>query len=211
MKSIKSWQAVLTAGLVNSTLLTPDEEKKLVLLIEESLQPCIYEFYRGDSFQALHPTPLEALKTALLCRTAAISINQENKEHQFDVRLSIGIAPIQEAVTSIQTSKELPFIMSGKNFDKMALTENFLSMITSNDLATAGLEAIAFHADQTLKEMTGRQAGVIFELLQGKTQQEVAESLGKSKSTIHQHVSAGKYHVLETLIKQYQQIIHLIV
>jgi hypothetical protein len=56
--------------------------------------------------------------------------------------------------------------------------------------------------------MTGKQAIVIFELLQGQTQQQVAVKFKKSKSTINQHVNAGNWPAVEKLLQQYYNIIN---
>ncbi len=45
-------QAVITGDIVNSTLLDPQQEKKLIKKLSEILEPHKYEFFRGDSFQA---------------------------------------------------------------------------------------------------------------------------------------------------------------
>ena len=58
--------------------------------------------------------------------------------------------------------------------------------------------------------MTGKQAEVIFELLKEQTQQDVAGLLKKSKSTIHQHVTAGRWNEIEKLLKQFENIINQI-
>jgi transposase len=58
--------------------------------------------------------------------------------------------------------------------------------------------------------MTAKQAEVIFELLKGDTQQQVAEKLNKSKSTISQHVTAGRWDEIERILKNYKKLIELL-
>ncbi len=69
-------QAVLTGDIVNSTKLSKARELKLTscltgLFIEFDSK---LEFYRGDSFQAYVKNPANALRLALLSRTAAIKL-----------------------------------------------------------------------------------------------------------------------------------------
>ena len=59
--------------------------------------------------------------------------------------------------------------------------------------------------------MTPKQAAVIIELLNGEAQQKVATELNKSKSTISQLVSAGRWPEIEKLLQQYDDIINLLV
>lgn len=56
--------------------------------------------------------------------------------------------------------------------------------------------------------MTAKQAEVIIELLKGKTQQEVAVQLNKSKSTVHQHVTAGRWPEIENPLQQFENIVN---
>jgi transcriptional regulator with XRE-family HTH domain len=58
--------------------------------------------------------------------------------------------------------------------------------------------------------MTSKQAAVIFELLKGESQQQVAAKMKKSKSTINQRVSAGRWPEIEKLLQQYENIINQI-
>jgi hypothetical protein len=56
--------------------------------------------------------------------------------------------------------------------------------------------------------MTGKQAEVIFQLLKGEMQQVVAKKLKKTKSTIHQRVTSGRWPEIEKLLQQYENIIN---
>jgi transcriptional regulator with XRE-family HTH domain len=55
--------------------------------------------------------------------------------------------------------------------------------------------------------MTAKQARVIQELLQGTTQQQLAVTLNKSKSTISQLANTGRWAEIEKLLLQYEQLI----
>lgn len=201
-------QAVLTGDIVNSTRLKKATEKKLLKILETALASYKFEFYRGDSFQVYVKKPIEALKTALLCRTAAISVSKNEEINLSDVRISIGIGAVTMQVKTLGAAKGEAFILSGRAFDELAGTDTRLTIATGNSLANAGLQIIADYLNAILKVMTGKQAEVIFELLKNQTQQEVAELLKKSKSTVHQHVIAGRWNEIEKLLQQYENIIN---
>ena len=201
-------RAVLTGDIVNSTRLKKVTEKKLLKILKAALAKYQFEFYRGDSFQVYVKNPIEALQTALLCRTAAISVSKNETINLSDVRISIGIGTVTMQVKTLGTAKGEAFILSGRAFDEMTGTDTRLVIATANSLANAGLQIIADYLNAILKVMTGKQAEVIFELLQGKTQQQVAELLKKSKSTVHQHVTAGRWTEIEKLLQQYENIIN---
>ena len=198
-------QAVLTGDIVNSTRLGPAAEKKLLKVLHQVLSAHRYEFYRGDSFQAYLKNAEDALTVALLCRAAAISITAEAPA---DVRISIGMGKTKTPGHPLGTARGEAFVLSGRAFDELAKQDTRLAIASTNALANAGLQVIAAYGNAIFKEMTGKQALVVFALLQGATQQEAAAQLKKSKSTIHQHVSAGRWPEIETLVQQYKNIVN---
>jgi hypothetical protein len=201
-------RAVLTGDIVNSTRLKKITEKKLLKILTAALAAHQFEFYRGDSFQVYVKNPAEALTTALICRTAAISLSKSETINESDIRISIGIAAVTTPVKKLGTSKGEAFILSGRAFDEMTGAGTRLIMTSGNSLANVGLEIISDYLNAIFKAMTGKQAEVIFELLKGKAQQEVAGLLKKSKSTVHQHVTAGRWAEIEKLLQQYENIIN---
>lgn len=203
--SIKS---VITADIVNSTKLAAGKEKKLLKTLAQALAVYKVEFYRGDSFQIYQPNAAQALKTALLCRTAAISISQDASTDTSDVRASIGIGRTSKIVRKLATAKGEAFILSGRAFDEMIKKDTRLAISTSNSLANEGLGVIADYVNAIFKEMTGKQAAVLFELLKGQTQQVVASKLKRSKSTINQHVNSGRWAEIERLLQQFNNIVN---
>ena len=110
----------------------------------------------------------------------------------------------------LSTAKGEAFILSGRAFDEMAQTNKRLVIATENTLANEGLQVIAAYLDAIFTGMTGKQAMVIFELLKGETQQAAAAKLMKSKSTIHQHVNAGRWPEIEELLLRYNNIVNLL-
>jgi hypothetical protein len=201
-------QAVLTGDIVNSTRLAPAAEKKLMRVLQQVLLPHTFEFYRGDSFQAYLQDAGAALQTALLCRTAAISIIPDKAGFSSDVRVSIGIGKTKTPVKKPGAAKGEAFVLSGRAFDEITKKNTRLVITTANDLANEGLQVMADYINAIFNVMTGKQAVVIFELLKGQTQQVVAAKLKKSKSTISQHVSAGRWPEIEKLMQQYKNIIN---
>ena len=144
----------------------------------------------------------------MLCRTAAIGILQEKSFFSSDVRISIGIAKTKAPVKTLGSARGEAFILSGRAFDEIVKEDTRLAIATTNKLANEGLQVLADYTNAIFKNMTGKQAIVIFELLKGQTQQQVAAKLKKSKSTINQHVNAGKWPEVEKLLQQYKNIIN---
>lgn len=201
-------RAVLTGDIVNSTRIGKANERKLLKSLQQVLAAHLFEFYRGDSLQVYIKEPRQALQMALLCRTAGMSITQDKIVVPSDVRVSIGIGQVNTSVKSLGNAKGEAFVLSGRAFDEELNTDTRLVISTANPMANAGLQVIADYINAIFKVMTSKQAVVIFELLKGETQQQVAGKLKKSKSTINQRVSAGRWPEIEKLLKQYENIIN---
>jgi len=202
--------AVLTGDIVNSTLLEPSQEKKLLKLLQHILSDHKQEFFRGDSFQAYIKESSQALKIALQCRTAAIGLQPYQSPAVSDVRISIGIGQVESPVRTLATAKGEAFLLSGRALDAMDKTEGRLIIIIENKLTNYAFSVMSDYINSIYKQMTPKQAEVIFELLKGYSQQHVAEKLNRSKSTISQHVTAGRWDEIENILKKYQEIVQLI-
>lgn len=202
-------RAVLTGDIVNSTKLSAVKAAALgrqlqALFAKESVT---FEFYRGDSFQAYAKDPTHALRLALLSRTAAIKLSKDDKKVMSDVRVSIGIGTVSNQVRSLKTAKGEAFVLSGRRFDEMIDAQERLSIISTHEMANLALQMMANYLNAIFKGMTGKQAEVIFELLKGGLQKDVAGKIKKTKSTIHQRITSGRWPEIEILLQQYHQII----
>ncbi|HXB09949.1 MAG TPA: hypothetical protein VNW04_22650 [Puia sp.] len=213
--------AILTADIVNSTKLLPQQQERLVKALGFFLADHIpvykhkhqYEFYRGDSFQVYIKNPDEALRTALACRGLAIGITEEGDEETgvlSDIRISIGIGTIDGPITSLGIAKGEAFLLSGRQFDELQKTDQRLTISCGQPIANVGFKVMADYLDSIYSRMTTKQANLIVTLLQGITQQQAAITLNKSKSTISQLANAGRWPEIEKVLKQYEQLINLI-
>ena len=203
-------RAVLTGDIVNSTRIGKVNERKLIKSLQQVLAAHLFEFYRGDSLQIYIKEPKQALQIALLCRSAGMSIAQDEVVAISDVRISIGIGQVNTSVRTLGNAKGEAFVLSGRAFDEIVHTDTRLVISTANSLANTGLQVIADYINAIFKVMTSKQAAVIFELLKGESQQQVAAKMKKSKSTINQRVSAGRWSEIEKLLRQYENIINQI-
>lgn len=203
-------KAILTCDIVNSTKISAAKEKKLKAVLSEVLADCKVEFYRGDSFQVLVDTPEDALQLALLCRVAAINLYKDNKIQIADVRISIGVGTVKTPIKTLSTAKGEAFILSGRMFDTIAKTNQRIAISTNNEMANEGLQVISDFLNFIFEKITGKQAEVLFELLNNQTQIAIAQKTGKTKSTIHQLTTAVHWVQIEKILQYYSNIIKLI-
>lgn len=201
--------AILTCDIVNSTKITAAKEKKILLAIKELFINEKIEFFRGDSFQALVKEPSHALMYALLCRLAVIRFSKVQTPAWVDVRISIGIGEVKYPARALATGKGYAFILSGRTFDSLAKTNQRLAITIAKPLANEALQIVADFANHLFEKITGKQAEVLFELLQGATQIAIAQKTKKTKSTIHQLATSANWIALNKLMLQYNNIIKL--
>lgn len=202
--------AVITGDIVNSTLIKAEEEQELIQMIQALLSPHPSDFFRGDSFQAFVEDPREAIRKAMLCRTAAKSLVAEDAPVQADVRLSIGYGDVTLPVVKLATAKGEAFLLSGRALDEMPKAGGKIIISCRDKLPAIAFTVIADYINSLFSQLTQKQAEVIHQLLLGLNQQQVADKLNKSKSTISQHVTAGKWDEIENIIRNHDQLMQLI-
>lgn len=203
--------AVLTGDIVDSTKLLPTQEARLLELLALFLKEHVYEFYRGDSFQAYITEPSQALQLALALRALAIDVTgQEESEVRADIRIAIGIGKVNLPIGALGSAKGEAFLLSGRELDQLQQTERRLAITCEEPVANIGFEVMADYLDAIYRGMTGKQANVIVELLRGVTQQQLAISRDKAKSTISEIVNAGRWPEIGRVLQQYERLIKLL-
>lgn len=205
-----SLSAVITADIVNSTLLSKAEYKKLLKNLEVLLQPYQHEFFRGDSFQVFLKSPNDALQVLLQARTIAMKLSDTSSALS-DIRTSIGIGTVKLPVKNFQTAVGDVFVLSGRAFDKLAKDER-LTIVSDekNKAINLGLKLVSRFIDYLFQRLTFKQATVVYELLMDRTQIDTAKRLKKSQATIHKHTQAAGWPELEKLLADYKELIALI-
>jgi len=203
--------AVLTGDIVNSTKLSPIQETRLLDVLGKLLHGHPHEFYRGDSFQAYIKDPSKALRLALTCRAVAVEITTKEEEAiKADIRIAIGIGEVNTPVRELGSAKGEAFLLSGRGLDELQRSEQRLAVTCNNKIANIGLQITADYLDSIFRQMTGKQADIIVELLQGITQQQLTISREKAKSTISELANAGRWPEIDRILLQYSQLIELI-
>ncbi len=202
--------AVLTGDIVNSTVLTDDQEKKLISSLKALFSGHKIAFFRGDSFQVYVKDPQQALKLCLLARTMAISFMGEEGTVSTDVRICIGIGTVQVPVRQLNTARGEAFVLSGRKFEEMSISLQRMAIAVHDPLANEGMQVIAQYTNAIFESMTSKQAEVIYELLKGEMQKAVARKLKKTKSTVHQRLSSGRWPEIEKLLERYENIVNLV-
>jgi len=183
-------KAVLTGDVINSRKV---ETSKWLSVLKEALgeygkPPTQWEIYRGDGFQ-LKIEPSRAIRTALYLKAC---IKQLSK---LDVRIAIGIGEEEYAAEKISESNGSAYARSGEAFEtikkrKMVLSTGSnsdelwnamldMAMLTANDWSAAVAEAVKVALENP-----------------EKNQQQLAELVGKSQSTMSEALTRGGFEEL---------------
>jgi len=203
---MKSFKAVITADIVNSSLLGKAGLNSLLKSLEKQFTAdgLKFGFYRGDSIHALCDVAI-ALKTACILRTLAIMYSTDT-DSRIDIRISIGIGNIDEPVSDLGTATGEAFVLSGRGIEKLENSSIRLALHCKDEVSESGLSAISVFADYILKKLTVKQAEVIYELLKGATQVDVAKKLKKTQSTISKHAASANWNELVRLLEIYENM-----
>jgi len=194
-------QAVLTADIVNSTLLTDEHFIALVNEIKSVYKGELIEFYRGDSFQVLIQDAEYALIEAIKSRLLAKSFEDYQT---LDIRISISIGNVESKVPALSSNMDKIFVNSGRLFDNFTNSNRKLLMSCGDEEKDFTFEIIAEYLDSLLEAMTSKQALVIYHMLSGTQQKDIAGKLQLSGATISKHVKTAHFDELQRLLEKYK-------
>lgn len=201
---LKKQIAVITADVVGSSLLSEAEIKFFQEKIEGYKDKAIEikpRFYRGDSFQ-LAVKPSAALLLALKFRAEIKKWKEKN-----DVRISIGIGGVTKWNDDVLLAYGSAFERSGKNLDSLKETGLNIIIVTGNAELDDELETYCYMADEFIKNQTAVQANLVFQMLNGVPQIEIARRLGISQPSVSKSLKAANWKLIERFLKRYERII----
>lgn len=206
-----SISTVITADIVNSE---PSWAKELGKCLEQTIystQPAAKVFfYRGDSFQSYLPDPISTFRLALKLRTQAKLFEKDRPDVQTDVRMSIGIGTVNLPITQLATAEGEAFVISGRSFDALVKNDKRLHLQCTDEKINITLQTISIFTDYLFQSLTMKQAEVLEQLLNHRTQMETAQWLKKSQSTVNRHVQSMGWKQMEELLSLYEKSIQLL-
>lgn len=182
---------VITGDLVASTMVKAEAIHAMFIDLATTLKDRLtavggdYIFqFRGDGFQMLCNDLGSGVTTMLLVKAWLTWHSHEYAEGKhLETRLFLGVGPMVTGKTLGSSSGEA-FVLSGRGLDK-------LSPPSTMGIAIAGRENRGLiHVVNLLDEISSRwkpaQCETMFYLLHGMNYTDIAETTGRSKSTISQ-------------------------
>lgn len=214
--------AVLTADLIDSSLYKEE-------ILEEVLDTLKKEFkyitsaygekevrltiFRGDSFQGVIKAPEEALQIALQVKAAVNSIHlQKTKKNKAyskvaDFRLAIGIGTQDLEREAIEESNGQAFQFSGRTLDDMKKDNRKTGIQTPFEDIDKEFNTSFLLLDTITDKWSTASAEVVYYLLKGLKEREVAAEINISQSAVNQRKKAAGWEAVSLLINRYREAI----
>ncbi|MGA8853446.1 MAG: hypothetical protein WB492_04635 [Christiangramia sp.] len=213
--------AVISADLLSSSSYSKELlEKVLVVLNREfdalqknSEKDPGFRIFRGDSFQGIVYDPENALNIALGLKTAINRLHLHGGDahkafkKEADLRLAIGIGSYDFKRDSILEANGQAFQFSGRTLDEMKKAGRKLQLMTPSENINNEFDTSLFLFDTISDKWSTASAEVIYYLLKGFKETEIAEELEISQSAVNQRKKAAGWDAIEALLSRYQNII----
>ncbi len=211
--------AVLTADLIDSSLY---DEKFLAQVLNNinrefktldetyPVDQVQFNIFRGDSLQGIIKPVGKALLIALQLKAAINKVPQKNKNSsikQADIKLAVGIGSFDFIRESISESNGQAFQYSGRTLDEMKNENRKIRLKTSNDNINDEFNASLFLLDIITDRWTTASAEVVYYLLQGMKEREIAAKLGISQSAVNQRKKTAGWEAISVLLDRFQNTI----
>lgn len=217
--------AVLTADLIDSTLYDEEVLKKVLDTLSSEFDHITREYkknevrfniYRGDSFQGIIKDPANALLISLQIKAAVnrIHLKKTRKSRTYskiaDFKIAIGIGSMDLERKAIAESNGQAFQFSGRSLDEMK-NENRKTRLKTPEVEVDDEFNTSFYLMDTITDKWSTAAAeVVYYLLKGLKEREIAEELKITQSAVNQRKKASGWEAITTLLSRYQHVISLI-
>lgn len=211
---MKRVYATLSADVVDSTSLSSADVVRMKACLERFL-PIMKSLcdeawgrvVRGDSLECVVPEARLSLRIALLlkCYVKSMELTSSSpllKKKGIKVVLGLGSLRINDEVAGIIDGEAI--YESGRMLDKGAGGDATLLSLVSNELEVRGYSALCDVLGFILTRATGRQCKVLYHLLLGMTQQQIASELGLEQPTVNQHANAVGWNAIQRALVRFE-------
>jgi hypothetical protein len=210
-------RAAISADIIASTSLTPDQRSLLDAKLRELLRKLRSKFgvkkffgrlIKGDYLECIFEEPQSALRAALMIRTfvKALDIQSPNSDfNDYGVRVAIGIGEI----TTLDREKGFidgdAIVFSGRAIHELSgHIKSSLMFRSADENLNNDMPPLFILLDVVLARNTRTQCGILWHRLSGKTEKEIIAITGKSQSTINQHTRAAGWAAIESAVDYFE-------
>ena len=171
-----------------------------------------FKIKRGDSIQGLILNASEALRIAIMLKAAVTQIafdkNSKKRHPDINIRLALGLGDIENIRTSIDQSSGEALTYSGRTLDLMKKEKRTFAIKTPIEEWNSELETAFKLLEVILASWNIASAELIYWLLKGFNEYEIAEKLKISQSAVNQRKKRAGWTGIEALINRYETMIN---
>ncbi|WP_321286016.1 hypothetical protein [uncultured Sunxiuqinia sp.] len=212
--------AVISADVINSSKFEESVFMQTMDVLEEpasnylvkGAEPILSS--RGDSFQLMTEETQQAFRKCIYLKSffkqKEIGVKNKNANEAMDVRISLAVGQVTEVPKHIGKSMERPFVLSGRALDAMKKKKQTLIITTTNEEYNKEFELACAFLDQIFAGWTLAQAEVIYYLVQGYKQTEIAKILNLSQPSVSNRVHLANWTLIEKMNERYLDILEKI-
>jgi hypothetical protein len=199
-------KGVITGDVSNFTSLEIDKREDLIKKTSKLIKswvnkPEYAEIFRGDSFQLLFDNVEQTLMRSIQLRCWFKQNTDKQQKIPLDARISIGFGSVAYFGKSVLDADGEAFHLSGRAFDDMKNTHNYFQVLTDDSILNEQLKVILRLADLIISQWTKNQAEVIFLLLEGYTQQQMADELKLAQSAVNNRLKLARWKEIDKTIR----------
>lgn len=224
LETIDDMNAVITADLIDYTKLpTSDIEQVLDALNSLHIELKNYRvnfvqdyvIKRGDSIQIELSNSQEALRVALLLKTALNRINlhssDQNNKIEIDARIAIGVGTIHNKRDKVNESSGDAYTKSGRSVDLMKKIKRFIFFKSDIEHLDEELYVELLLLEEIFSGWKRTSAEVIYFLLIGYNEYDIAKNLGITQSAVNQRKKTAGWSGIQALLIRFEQLLSKIV
>ena len=212
---MKQYKAVITGDLIGSKNLGPELRSYVFenlneLIVQLTEEDNVFSMYRGDSIQGLIARPDQALDIAMKIKTCVkrsslIPADRYPRKPKGDIRLSIGIGEVEYKRKNIEESDGSAFQYSGRRLDKMKEDKITMALTTEHSSLNTDWNVIFGLLDSIMFRWTISSAELVYELLNGKKEQEISEHLGISQPAVNQRKRHASWDAIKPMLSLFNE------
>lgn len=209
--------AVISADIINSSWFDEHAFRNKMHVLEEPSANYLVKkgdpvlASRGDSFQLMTEEVAQSFLKAIYLKSffkkEQIDLKEQKKNAAIDVRISLAVGMAKQIPENIGKSMEEPFILSGRALDTMKKKKQTFIITTSNNEYNQELELHCAFLDNIFEGWTLAQAEVIYYLVQGYKQTEIAEILKLSQPSVSNRIHLARWNLIEKMNRRFTDIL----
>ncbi|HEY4789097.1 MAG TPA: SatD family protein [Bacteroidales bacterium] len=203
--------SVLTGDIIDSSKLNDLQRKILLEQMKQLFDELSakdsnlkIDIFRGDSFQGVQTNIDIALLTSLKIK-AGLKRSSLAKTG-IDTRIAIGIGEISMFSEKIQESDGEAFRNSGQMLDKLKGQESTLMFKSPWNEVNDEIDVHCFTLDAITGRWSPQMAEVVFELLDGYKQVQIASKLGITQPSVNQRIKLANWSAIEKVLQRFEKI-----